>query len=498
MRKKALTNVDLAWLRMEEPNNLMVITCVMTVAAPIDLATLKAVTTDSLLRFDRFRQRVVLPDSPLERAYWQDDPDFHLDRHVETVRLLKPAGHAELEEMVGSLMRSPLPYDHPLWRLYLVEDYQGGSAVIGRLHHAIADGIALMYVVLSMASEDPQAAPLRPAAPADDSRPGHEHPKTLPQRLDRMAELAGGLAGKISDEAFKMLIDPKYARKQIRLSAAAAMALGRLVLRPPDPPTVFKGHPGMEKRAAWSLPLALDEVKFIGRALDGTVNDILLTAVAGALGRYSHMRSFSTRDLNIRGIIPVNLRPLERAAELGNAFGMVFLSLPLGIEDPLERLRELKRRMDQLKSTPEAAVAFGVLGLLGAAPELVQDLGVSIFDTKGSAVMTNVPGPQKPLYLAGRPVRSMMAWVPSSGRVSLGVSIISYNNQVWLGIASDRSLVDNPQRIIEFFNEEWSQMLDLARNGPLRPLTDAKSMLAALDRALMATDELLQRKDEAK
>ncbi len=485
MARINLSHVDLAWLRMDDPHNLMVITGCITLDAPLTLARLKSVIAGSLLKYDRFRQRVVVPDSPLRQPYWEDDPEFNLDAHLESVRLAPEAGHAELEDFVGQMMSQPLDYSRPLWKFFLVEHYGQGSAVVARLHHAIADGIALMHVLLSMASTDPQAPLPKPwKAKKVRSLPLPEGHAGEGTRFDRMTDLAADLVGKVSDESFKLITDPRYARRQARLGVSAAVALGKLVLRWPDPHTVFKGDPGRRKRASWSQPLPLDKVKVIGHTLDATVNDLLLSAVAGALRRYIRRRGGSVNDLNIRGVIPVNLRPLDLAGQLGNQFGLVFLSLPLGIADPLERVRELKRRMDGLKSTPEAAVAFGVLKIFGAVPEMIQDIGVQIFDTKGTAVMTNVPGPKEQLYLGGAPVSSVMAWVPQSGRVSLGVSIISYHGQVFVGIASDEEIVPDPQQIVALFGDEFDLLGEIAAQAPSRPPSDISGMLRALDKAI--------------
>ncbi|MCK5428963.1 MAG: DUF1298 domain-containing protein, partial [Anaerolineales bacterium] len=232
-------------------------------------------------------------------------------------------------------------------------------------------------------------------------------------------------------------------------------------------------------------------VKGIGQALGGTVNDVLLSIVTGALRRYLQSRGESVDGVNIRGVIPVNLRPIEFDGELGNKLGLVFLELPVGTSEPLSRLYELKRNMDDLKLSNEAMVAFGILNVVGAVPRKLQDIVVSIFDMKGTAVMTNVPGPKDQLYLAGAPIETVMAWVPQSGSLGLGVSIVSYFGKVWLGVATDQGLVPDPERIIGYFVDELMEMRSLAdvalgkRHRPIAP------MLSQLDEALSTLDELL-------
>src|SRR5438067_1017192 len=148
-------------------------------------------------------------------------------------------------------------------------------------------------------------------------------------------------------------------------------------------------------------------------------------------------RGQPTAGVAIRASVPVNLRPLDRAHELGNAFGLVFLTLPIGIADPARRLRAIKKEMDGLKQSPEALVAFGVLSLMGLAPVEIEQAGLRFFGSKATAVLTNVPGPRQPLYLAGRKIGKVMFWVPQSGHLGIGISIISYEGGVMLGIATD-------------------------------------------------------------
>jgi len=187
---------------------------------------------------------------------------------------------------------------------------------------------------------------------------------------------------------------------------------------------------------------------------------VLLTGVCGALRRYVEIRGGDIEGLDIRAVIPVNLRPEDAVGELGNKFGLVFLSLPIGIVPWRERLRELKRRMDALKTSSEAVVSFAVLNALGMASAEVESMAVSILGKKATAVMTNVPGPRQEIYMAGKAIRSMMFWVPQSARLGLGVSILSYAGQVRLGVATDAGLIPDPMTIIDAFQDEMGYMLE--------------------------------------
>jgi WS/DGAT/MGAT family acyltransferase len=291
------------------------------------------------------------------------------------------------------------------------------------------------------------------------------------------------------------VIHPSRAFDLAQLGAGGATAAGRLVLRWPDPETIYKGVLGIPKRAAWSDPIPLQDVKAVGKGLGGTVNDVLLTAMTGGLRRYLQGRGERVDGLNFRAVVPVNLRAPDAEFELGNKFGLVFLSLPVGIAEPVDCLRELKRRMDGLKGSLEAPVAFGILNAIGMSPARVQDIVVDIFGTKGTAVMTNVIGPQEKLYLAGAPLEALMFWVPQSGRLGMGVSILSYAGQVWMGVITDEGLVPDPETIIAGFHAEFDELLTFAQKPEEK--MSIEEMSRKLDGALARLDLLLAEKAKA-
>ena len=235
--------------------------------------------------------------------------------------------------------------------------------------------------------------------------------------------------------------------------------LAKLMLMGQDSPTRFKGHPGVAKRVAWADPIAVAEVKVVGRALDCSINDVLLSSVAGALRSYLIQEGESVEGLSIRALVPVNLRPAENAWKLGNRFGLVFLDLPIGIENPVERLYAVRENMRALKGSYQPVVALGVLAAMGAGPKILQEQLLALLAQKATAVMTNVPGPQQPLYLGGALIDSMMFWVPQSGDIGLGISILSYNGEVRFGVAADRGLCPDPDRVIDRFAPEFEKLV---------------------------------------
>jgi len=445
-----MASIDAAWLGMEDPTNLMMVTGVMALDGKVDRARLRRLLDRRLKPFGRFHERVVRPRTRAGLPYWEEDINFDIGNHVSHLALPSPGGDAGLREMVSELMSLPLDFSQPLWHMHVIDNYRGGSAVITRVHHSIADGIALVRVLLSLTDESPNASLPRALVqpPSDDRLPL----SWLPAMVGR-----GVASGQ------DLVAHPGKALGLARAGVHGAYRLGRMVALPSDPRTVFKGRLGRPKRAAWSEAVPLEDFKEIGKAFGATVNDVLVAVATGALRRYMLNRGKPTAGIAIRASVPVNLRPLDQAHKLGNAFGLVFLTLPVGIADPVRRVRAIKREMDELKSAPDAIVAFGALNLMGHAPVEVERLGLRFFGSKATAVLTNVPGPRQPLYLAGRKIDKVMFWVPQSGHLGLGISILSYDGGVMLGIATDAGLVPDPERIVENFNVEFEAVRAAAK-----------------------------------
>ena len=452
-----LSGVDAAWLRMDDPTNLMTITAVLVLEDPIDVGTFRTLLRERLLGFTRFRQRVQDPEGS---PHWELDPHFDLDRHVRRGALPGAAGPAELKDRVSELMSEPLDRSKPLWHMELIEDYQGGSAVVARLHHCIGDGIALVQVLLSLTDEhfDPDRFPA-----TEDSR---SLIPSLVRAAWRAAKGTAAAGSRLLAEGAESLLHPSHALYRAKQGLSLGAALSKFALLSRDGDTPLRGDLQVAQRATWSGPLDLTTVKRIGHAIDAKVNDVLLGAVAGALRRYLEARDATTDGDTVRALIPVNLRPPEQAFELGNQFGLVYLDLPVGLDDRLERVLAVKAQMDEMKGSSEAVAAFGVLEALGYFPVGVEEQAVRFFGDKASAVMTNVPGPQEQLHLDGRRVQHVMPWVPRAGRIGLGVSVFSYNGTVRIGVACDAHLIPNPDTIVDGFEAEVDRLAaDLSSEG---------------------------------
>ncbi len=449
--REEMSNVDRAWLRMEHPSNLMMVTSLLTTKEKLDYDDLLILLNDRLMQFDRFRQKVSYERGFLEDIYWEDVPDFDPADHISRTKLSNKSSRKELEDLVGELMSTPLDYDKPLWHITMVENAKEGSALIIRLHHCIADGNALVRVLLSMMSNTKVKVLKRTSGKKEEK----------PSFLDPITDVVLNVwvaAETIVKFSYNVITSPLKVFGWVKNAVEGSVSLGKLVFRWPDPKTILKQELQNKKLAAWSGEISLDEIKEIRKHAGTTVNDVIVSATAGALRSYLMKRGEDTTDMNIRAAIPVDIRRRNDGFDLGNKFGLVFLSLPVGLDDSKERLIEQKKRMDDLKNSPEAFVSFLVLKSMGAAPKEIEDLVINIIGTKTSLVLTNVPGPKHPIYLAGTQVENIMFWVPQAGRVGLGVSVISYNNKVRIGVATDEKIIPDPEKIVAAFELELQQM----------------------------------------
>ena len=450
--REKISGVDTAWLRMEQPTNLMMIVGVMMFDRKVRVADVKRVLAARWLGFRRFRQKAV---QDAAGAWWEEDAAFDMGAHVVGVDLPGKAGKEELEELVSDLASTPLDFDRPLWQFHLVRNYAGGSALVTRIHHCYADGIALIQVMLSMTHATPEGSLALPAE--EIQAPAGDDGDFFAQLLKPVTAALGSAAG-----IGKELLSQGAAKKGVDFAGEVA----KLVLMGRDAHTRFKGALGARKQVAWADPLPLEEVKVAGKALGCSINDVLLSMAAGALRDYLQEKGDPVDGLEIRAIVPVNLRPAGEGKSLGNHFGLVFLDLPIGIEHPLERLYEVRRRMRALKGSYQPLIALGLLGAVGYGPRMIQEQVTNLLGNNASAVMTNVPGPQHPLYFAGRRIVELDFWVPQSGGIGMGVSILSYDGRIQFGVITDAGLVPDPDRIVGRFADEFDKLMWITLMSP--------------------------------
>jgi WS/DGAT/MGAT family acyltransferase len=484
MVRERLSSMDSALLRLEEPTNLMMVTGVVVLGAPLDYARLRATIEDRLLRFDRFRQRAVRPRLSMLTPYWEDDPCLDLGYHLRLAALPPPGDRAALQEAASLLASTQLDPSRPLWQFHLIEEYGAGSALICRFHHSIADGMALVHVLLSLT--DPEPGPTGPTPAL------REPEQAVPRGLGLCSRIQARrrVARRLARGGLYVLARRERLRVLIQRGKDTVTSLLGLAVPSSATATVLSGQLGVRKRAAWSDPLPLEEVKEVGRRLDGTVNDLMLAAVTGALRRYLQDRGERVDGVVLRAAIPVNLRRPGTEDELGNQIGAWFVPLPVGMADPADRFQALKRHMDERKRSWEAPLVGRFLSLIGRTTTRARRTLFHLFATKITAVMTNVMGPGEKIYLASAPIESLLFWVPKTGPVGLGVSVLSYAGQVRLGVITDQGLVPDPEALVAAFEAEYDALAALSREAEDKPTLEAT--LALLDEALVKLDRMLE------
>jgi diacylglycerol O-acyltransferase len=438
-QRHRMAAADVAWLHMDRPTNLMVNNVVFWFDAPVDWDRVKELCRERLVgRFPRFSQRLVESRIPWRAVGWEDDPRFDLEHHLHRLALPVPGDHAALMELVADLMATPLDHDKPLWDMYLVEGYGPGCAIVSRTHHCIADGISLSHALLSL---------------TDDVLDGAVASAPLVHRLRVAAE-------------------PRQRNRLLRAAADRIRALTKLPLTHPRADAALKGELGVSQRVASSRPIPLGDIERTGHTTGTTVNDVVVSAVTGALRRYVLERGGPVAELGAR--VPFNLRllsqPLPR--DLGNKFGPVLVMLPLGLNDPHERLAEVHRRMAAIKHSRGGARAFGLLRAVGMAPPAIARVITDIGTAKVTTLITNVPGPQQPVSIAGTPVRGMLVWAPRPGSMSMSLTIFSYNGEIRVGLGVDAGLIPDPERILAGMEDELAEL----QRPASRATTTARSL----------------------
>jgi diacylglycerol O-acyltransferase len=380
----------------------------------------------------RYRQTVHFVPLALGRPVWVDDPHFNLGYHLRRTALPAPGGDEELRNLIGRVMSQQLDRSKPLWEMWVVEGLDEGRwALITKLHHCMVDGISaaeLLAVVLD-SERDPELAP------SVDWGPERQPPG---------AELAARALGERAVSPYEQLRGVRSALRSPARAARTALATARGlrtmrgVVAPP-PASSLNGPIGPHRRWAWARS-ELSEVKRVKSALGGTVNDVLLTAIAGGFRELLAARGESTQR-DVRTLVPVSVRSPQEHGRYDNRVSAIFADLPVGIEEPVERLAAMRAQMEHLKGSSEAVAGDVLVGLSGFAPAMLLALGLRAAtrmpQRSVNTVTTNVPGPQRPLYAAGRRMLECFPYVPLAGHVRVGVAIFSYDGGLGFGVTGD-------------------------------------------------------------
>lgn len=503
---------DALWLEMDRPENLMVVDSVIWTAEPLDFAELRAVFIKRLIdRYPVFRSRAVREDDG--SWWWEPDHGFDLDNHVSLVSLHNPDDPRALQELVAAHRTDALDRDHPLWQSIWIRRYGEGSAILLRSHHAIADGMRMVQLAMSLFDSTPQGGPILAPAVIQVGAQLQPPGRPLPERVrSGMAEVTRGATGAVTrvSEAHLLKRAGKIGRFVLRNPVGAGATLvtavragasdiagtvraavpgggtlvdvfsavpgdvdtvRKLLLGTRNDATIWTGEAGGQKSVAWSDPLPIAAIKAVARANRSTVNDVLVACVALAL--HDYLRVHEALCSSVTFMVPVNLKPLDLTLpdSLGNDFALVQLELPTDEPDPRKVLATAKRRMDRIKHGHEAAVAFRFQETIAGFSRGLYEASVDLFANRTLGTLTNVPGPPATVYLAGSEVEGIVGWAPVSGNQPMSFTISSYNSRVIVGIACDTTLVPDHEMIVEGFLDAFERLADATPGVVLMPVS---------------------------
>ena len=439
MPEDRLTALDASFLHMEDASSHMHVASVMVFDGdPPPYDELLQAIERRLHLVPRYRQRLAFVPFGQGRPRWIDDPHLNLRYHVRATALPEPGSEEQLKALAGRVFSQQLDRDKPLWELWLAEGLEGGRfAVLAKTHHALVDGISGVDIATVLFDAAPE-----PAAPADPGEPWL--PRPLPSRAQLLGEALverATLPAEVARTARAVLRGPRRVAASLRDAAVGIGAMAWAGLTP-APATPFNDRIGPHRRFTW-VRTSLGDIKAIKNELGGTVNDVVLATVAGALGRHLRRRGQKTDGLELKGFVPVSVRADVDRGALGNRVAAMIAPLPVWCEDPVARLDVVREAMAGLKESGQAVGAQALTELGGFASPTIMGQAARLFTSQRffNVVVTNVPGPQFPLYLMGREMVDPFPMVPLARGQGLGIALMSYNGRLDFGLVGDYELL---------------------------------------------------------
>jgi diacylglycerol O-acyltransferase len=408
----------------------------------------------------RYRQKLAVPPLQMGRPFWVDDPSFNPDYHIRHTALPAPGSLEQLRLLVGRIFSQRLDRSKPLWEAWLVQGLEDNRfALISKTHHALVDGVA--GVDISTVLFDLEPVPKAPPGDDEGWTPAPE-PSDAELVTEGIKELVGTPMS-LASRALGAIQRPGRTAEQVReaVEGVGEVAWGGFNPAPDVPLNVPIGP----HRRVWWVRSSLKDFKTIKDALGGTVNDVVLAVVAGALGRWLRSRGVRTEGLELRALVPVSIRSEDEQGTLGNRIAAMRAPLPVYANDPAERLRIVREAMQGLKESKQALGAEVISGLERFAPPtlLAQASRINFSTRLFNLIVTNVPGPQFPLYLLGREMEEMVpiAFLPEDH--ALAIAIMSYNGKVDFGLLGDYDAMPDIDRMGELLEESLGELLTLAQ-----------------------------------
>jgi WS/DGAT/MGAT family acyltransferase len=453
-----MSPLDASFLHVENDVNHMHIASVAIFEGPAPrYQEIVDMVASKLHLVPRYRQLVRFVPLDLERPVWVDDPHFNLQYHIRHTALPAPGSEEQLRNLVGRVMAQQLDRAKPLWEMWVVDGLEDARwAVLSKTHHCMVDGVSatdLLTVVMDASPEPARAAPL-PWEPEKVPTDAGLLAAALRERLFSPAEMVRS--------ARSALRGPRRLVGQLREFATSASSL-RGLTTPSD--VGLNGPIGPHRRWNWART-TLEDVKRVRRAFGGTVNDVVLTAITKGFRELLLARGQELEERVVRSLVPVSVRRQDERGSYNNRVSAMFAELPVGIEDPLKRLESIREQMNALKEKKQAVAAEVLTSLSGFAPPLLLALGARLFarvnQRNVQTVTTNVPGPQQPMYAAGRRMLHAMPYVPLVGSVRIGVAIFSYAGELSFGVTGDYDTAPDIDVLCHGIEEGMDELLKLA------------------------------------
>jgi diacylglycerol O-acyltransferase / wax synthase len=458
--KDRLSAIDASFLHQEKEASHMHVGALVVFEGPAPERDDFRAHLESRLRLvPRYRQKLAFPRLEMGRPFWVDDPSFNIDYHVRHTGLPKPGSDEQLRHLVGRIFSQRLDRSKPLWELWVVQGLEKGRfAIISKTHHALVDGVAGVDIATVLFDLSPVPAEL----PEDEGWSAEPEPSGA----DLVVEGVKGLVKTPFELAGRAVGAAQRPSETIERVREAAEGIGEIVwagLNPaPDVPLNTKIGP---HRRIWWVESRLADFKEIKNALGGTVNDAVLTVVAGALGHWLRDRGVRTEGLELRALVPVSIRTEHEQGELGNRIAAMRGPLPVYVGDPVERLMTVRGAMGSLKESKQALGAEVIAGLEDFAPPtlLAQASRINFSTRLFNLIVTNVPGPQFPLYLLGREMERIVpiAFLPENH--ALAIAIMSYNGKVDFGLLADYDAMPDLEAFGGYLEQSLAELLKAAR-----------------------------------
>jgi WS/DGAT/MGAT family acyltransferase len=465
-----LSALDAAFYYLERTGQLLHVGGVYFVAGTLDFDRLITDIRARLHLIPRYLQRVVPVPLNLAHPTWEHDPRFDIRHHLFHHTLRAPADETQLVSLVGRLFAQPLHRGRPLWELHQIDGLGDRSVLFTKVHHCMIDGVSGVQLLSVMFDPSPHPAPIPPPEPRADER---RSLPTVTHRLTRALREGVGTGSSYALTLADWVRNPRRALAEVG-DAANAVAQVLPIFFGPTPSTPFNGHVSTLRRVVWTT-FSLHEAKAMKNRLGGTLNDVVLTVITGALRAYLEAAGFSPDRTELRAMLPVNVRAPQEHLHLGNRVSMMIAPLPVGIRDPLERFHQVGTATAQLKRSGQASRVSRLIDLLDVLPPPLQKtLGwVPVQAAPVNTICTNVPGPTVSLYVQGKRLQVLVPIVPLAQGVGLAFAILSYAEEFTIGITFDPALVADAERLpalLQAAAEELRGVAGVERPEPAGPV----------------------------